>query len=581
MKSKKKLIIVICIILIIALASAVFAYLFLMTDIFKSKEELFAKYFSQNLEAFGQITQLKSEEVFKNLENENKYESNTDIKIIHSEGGEISNPLNNLRIKLDIQKDKEQQYLYADGKVLYADEKYLQAEIMKNQDLYGIRFSDAVLQFITIRNDENLESVANSLGIDSTQLQEVINIIDGNKDIADMQELDTFKDKYLSILTREISKGTFEKQSKAMITYNNVTTTTNAYSISLSSEQVKNIIIEILNNVKNETAIQDKLQTVIDKELYIEQIDKIKENIDLALEIPEVKVTVYEQNQQTIRTVLEIGSFKITIENTKQENELKTNINVAENNTAMQIDVQITNKKTDSQENFEIAINFIGAEGNYKISFSNEAQWDNNQIQSKVEINSEQDITRNALILENTVNIGKDFEKTISIDASNNIILNDKKEENRKAFIERLEQIVSKVTSERLQLLMNKFELKNEGNTPADNQISQTEINKFNAKFEFYTGDEVSAENVKMLLDIAKDHLGNYEITDSSTQQSTENIGSQNQKINIKLTIEKDALNEEGVNKILEKISTSKKYKVSIFYKDSNSLIDYITISEV
>ena len=50
MRSNKKLIIVISIVLVLAVASTVIAYLYLMTDVFRSKQELFMKYFAQNAE---------------------------------------------------------------------------------------------------------------------------------------------------------------------------------------------------------------------------------------------------------------------------------------------------------------------------------------------------------------------------------------------------------------------------------------------------------------------------------------------------------------------------------------------------
>ena len=59
MKSNKKLIIVISIVLALAVASGVFAYLYIMTDMFISSNELFAKYFAQNTEIFGKIMDLQ------------------------------------------------------------------------------------------------------------------------------------------------------------------------------------------------------------------------------------------------------------------------------------------------------------------------------------------------------------------------------------------------------------------------------------------------------------------------------------------------------------------------------------------
>ena len=118
----------------------------------------------------------------------------------------------------------------------------------------------------------------------------------------------------------------------------------------------------------------------------------------------------------------------------------------------------------------------------------------------------------------------------------------------------------------RMGLLMEAIGLKQNNVTETEkpeSEMTQVDINKFNAKFEFFTGDEVTPENVKTLIGIAKENLGSYEI-----------------KYSIKLKIEKGKTNEDGTNQILAKISDKKKYKVSIFYKEQNNMIDYITIDE-
>ena len=109
---------------------------------------------------------------------------------------------------------------------------------------------------------------------------------------------------------------------------------------------------------------------------------------------------------------------------------------------------------------------------------------------------------------------------------------------------------------------------------PNETQMSQTDVNRFNAKFEFYTGDSVTAENVKTLLDVVKENLNSVQIVPVENQEDTT-------KETIRLNIEKDKENVELINQILEKIDDSKKYKVSIFYKGNNEIIDYITINEI
>ena len=250
MKKSKGVVICIGIVFILAIFVVSFTYLFFMTDILKSNEELFMKYFAQNKELFEEITDFETIKVYENLRHKNRYESNTNIKMIHSEGGEISNPINNLSFKLDIQKDNEEQYVYADGKILYEDEHSLEAEIIKEKEIYGIRFSDAVQQFVTIKKGENTEQVANNLNVDFEVLELLLNIIDGEQQRITTNEINLLKNELMDIITKNIIVGTFEKEKNTTITFNGISTKANSYSVSLTSDQVEVIITELLNCIR-------------------------------------------------------------------------------------------------------------------------------------------------------------------------------------------------------------------------------------------------------------------------------------------------------------------------------------------
>ena len=201
MKSKKILIITLIIILVLAVAGTVFTYLFLATDTFKSDKELFAKYISQNSETLEKFTDLQTKKVYEGLKDEEKYESDTEIKATYSEGGEVSNPINNLSAKINVQKDKSEDYFYADGQISYGDEKYLEAEAIKDQEAYGIRFTDIVKQFVTVKNDSKLGEVAKDLGTDSVTLEKIMDVIDGKENATEeiISKEDVQKTQYLMV----------------------------------------------------------------------------------------------------------------------------------------------------------------------------------------------------------------------------------------------------------------------------------------------------------------------------------------------------------------------------------------------
>ena len=111
--------------------------------------------------------------------------------------------------------------------------------------------------------------------------------------------------------------------------------------------------------------------------------------------------------------------------------------------------------------------------------------------------------------------------------------------------------------------------------------MPQVEINKFNSKFEFYAGDQVSANNVKVLLNIVKDNLASAEITSIMPENVSGTIRDEDIKYNFKLNIEKGKTNEEDAQNVSDKIKENKKYKVTINYKDVNGLIDNVIIEEL
>ena len=586
MKKKKILIITIILILIVlAVAGATFAYLFLKTDVFKSDKELFGKYMSQNIDMLNKFADSDTAKVYNTLNNAESYESNTSIKAEYSEGGEVSSPINNLSAAVNIQKDNTDKYFYADGQILFGSKTYLESEIIKDQDLYGVRFTDVVRQFITVRDDDNLEDVSKDIGVDSKILKSFMDTLDGTTEISEeimtKDERQKIKEKYSNLVIDTISNGKFGSNKKALITYNNKTTTTSSYTVSLTGDQIENLMIQILNNLKDEDKIADI--TMMSKEEYQDKIDEIISSLTDEKEMPDVKITVYQQNKNLIRTVVEIGTNKITIENTETEKQLKSKIQLAimDSETTNEYELELLKNNSEKQEDINAILNITDGEEQYSISFLSEMKQEEN-IQLNTSIEYKKDILTIAVSLKNEVKIGNDFEKKQTL-SNNNFVLNDADEGVRKNIIAQLQVRVPEKALIRLGLLQDALGMGSvDENEPVqENEMTQVDINKFNAKFEFYTGDEVSAENVNTLLGIVKDNLGSYEITPLNETDEEVVKDPTKMKYSFKINIERNKSDEDGAKQIIEKISDKKKYKISIFYKEQNKLIDYITIDEV
>lgn len=590
MKGKKILVIVIIIVAVLAVAGTVFGYLFFKTDILRMSNELFAKYINQNIEIYNKLSDSKVLNTYKNLKDEDKYEENSELTVTYSEGGEISNPFNNLKAKLNVQKDNDENYYYADGQIIFAEEEYLESEIIKEKDVYGVRFSDVAKQFIGVKNDQNLEETAKDIGIDSIYLNTIMNIIDGtqsaSEEVISTQNAEDLKNKYMKILTDSIAKGTFSKQKKAMITYSNTTTKTNAYTVSLSSQQVENMLIQILNTAKSDTTLLDKFSSFVDEEDINAQIDEQIRKINEEYEIPTLKITVYENSKKTIRTVVELGSNKAIIENTETNETIKSNIQVSlmQDENINQYAIGITRKNLNDNEENEIKLTDLNNEDdeNATIAITSNLQKDSTSTTIESGVSYKKGILSIGVSINDEIKFESDFEKKQTLAERNYIVLNDLSSERRKTIIEDLKKKVPEKAELRTELLLEALQLK-KSTAPdvPDYEMPQVEINKFNSKFEFYAGDQVSASNVKVLLNIVKDNLGSAEITPINPENASGVIRDEDIKYNFKLNIEKGKSNEQESQNVSDKIKDKKKYKVTINYKEINGLIDNIIIEEL
>lgn len=571
MKKNKSIIVLISVILILAIAGAVFAYLYISTDIFKSNKELFAKYFGQNETILQDFENLEVIKIFEKLKEQNKYEINTNVDLSYSEGGEISNTLNGLAFNLDIQRNKEEKYAYLKGQLLYENEEYIQTELIKEKDVYGIRFADAFQQFITLKRDESFGNIMNDFGLSDEQIDQIRELLDNETIEENKEQIITIEDKYANIIKSTIAKGEYSKQKDINVSYLDNTINANSYTTMIDGQKIQSMIEEILNNIKNEELLVQNIDEQYDIE---EQIDGMIKSIKEEIEIPAIKITVYEYKQKTVKTVFEIGKYSITIENINQEQGNKVTISYGETGGSSQVEAIITKVNSENEEKIEIVVNLLDGDEVKTITFSNLIE-----IQTQIKINTEigykQGITTITVAMKNEINVEDAVKKSETLGEQNSKSLNSIKSESRKEVIEKLKKLTEDKIKERINLLSSKIITGDLEEENTDNSTTQAEINKFNAKFEFYTGDEVSAENVKMILDVVRTNLGSYEFLNSEDTDNTDS------KLNVKLNIEKDSVKEEAIQEILKKISSNKKYKVSIEYNDTNGLINYITITEI
>lgn len=591
MRGKKIGIIIIVILLIIAIFAGIITYLFLNTDVFLGKNQVFSKYLIQGISQIEDVMKSESIKQYISMLNDETCETNTKLDFKYSEGGEISSGYNNLSMNMKTQKD--QQYNYKNLQILFGDISVIQVESIKQDDLDGIRFTNIFKQFLTFKDGKNIEDS----DLTNEEVETMKKVIEDDKEfysgiLFSKEDYENIKNKYLQIFADAMKQGEFSKQNNSVITIDSKTEKTTAYSCKLSSIQVQNLIIKILNNLQNDDIILEKVQNLLgDSKKYKEYVEKILRDAE-DTEYPEVNITTYVQDRKNIRTSIIMNTDTVNIETSNNEGKYVLKIQHEQINSEKENNQKIEISRETTSENEKYKLNVETIDG--KDKYSAEAVLTSDYKTTEFNLDFYKGIININVKAQNTItNTVKD---KINLGSDNNVLANDLDKTVLKMVVQRMKNAYADTLVKRYNLLVKKLQSEdlmtalksiltdsdsdtentdNANDNETDNQATKEEINRFNAKFEFYTGSEISAESVKTLLDVVKDHLESVDITPLNTASTST---SEKIKERIKLNIKKDNPNVDLATGIKEKLEENEKYDIAITYNDKTGIIETLTI---
>lgn len=163
-KRKRAMIITIVSVSIIAIVVTL-VLLYLNTDLFKTNQTLFSKYFIQNFDGVKNVLGNQSEEISTQLK-ENKYTSNLKVNVEYTASKNTSdenrnNPINLAELNIYSQIDRKNKYDYKNITLAKETKNIAKAEYIQDNSIYGIRL-DGIKQFVTI-DTANMDGVAEKL----------------------------------------------------------------------------------------------------------------------------------------------------------------------------------------------------------------------------------------------------------------------------------------------------------------------------------------------------------------------------------------------------------------------------------
>ncbi len=589
-KKKRRMIKITIPVVVAILIIAALVVLYLKTDMFKSDESLFFKYLGKNKENISEIQNILKNEEFKNVLESNIYKENDEISINYIENyGTTSenadNIINNLRLQINEEVDKENNYQYKNIQLLNKEDERLQLEILNNNNSkYQISMPDLFAQSIEIDDMKLMTEKTGYNGEDLNKIQNLINLDILEKLEFNEEELENLKNRYIQLIKEKVNKNNFSKKSNQKISINGKQFDANAYILTMKKEEFNNLYVDILNELKKDEIILKKIESVqeiydlglqnirkIDfKDQYLNWVDKTIDKINRTnIGTDEIRINVYESKGTTISTIIETNDYEIDFDNVNG-NEKFSGITIKSPNDKIETlelsksgDVTkfvINSKKNENSITFEIekksnigekdaqtntiikykdAINKIEAKYDKKIEIVNDLKQrefnDDNIILDELEEPQLNEIFK--VINENTLN------KVNAISKNINITDEIKKIFKNIGFTKEVEEIILEGTSE-------------------------SEKSRYNSKFEILKGENLSYEDILRIISNIEDNIKDLQV-ESNTKLKIE--------IN---TQEKNASLVQKLKEFVEK-NKRKKYNIDMEYNESTGLIQYMILTIV
>lgn len=467
---------------------------------------------------------------------------------------------------------------YKDITLRYGNSEILNLEYLQENDELGINFLDIPNRFIAVENNQ-LGDLLNKLGIETININsidksEILSLLDFTE-----EEKQTLIETYINIIVNETTEDSYTYQSNVTLSIDeNQTIDAEQYTLTLGDSQIRRIVENVLNQLKNDEIILNKLRannTITSADtVYVEYIDNLLTEFQaITARLSDLKISVYLVENVVINTTIEYDQIALSFDITNSDNEQNLNLqyqNNAQENAHM---ANFTlNKKIDDNRR-EYTLTYSDSENNNlwmtrsivtmerKTFVDTAITFSNNNI-NQLEIYIDQNITKE--------NVGD-----ITLDFSRAIVLNGYDEETLNSAITSLRSSITDILNQRQEELNTEFI-----NTIIENlnriaqeqaQREAEEVENFNQKFSLYQSENVNSEIVDNLLNVVVENISDYEMIEQPSEDEEVTIYS------FVINIEENSSNSEAIETIRRNLNTDITYNISFGY-DNDNKINRVTI---
>lgn len=494
-KSKIIIILIIIVILVIILASLGIAYF--ATDLFKSNKTLFAKYAGQIADENQGFIENALQQ-YNEKKQSNTYSDKGTFSVNASANSSTTNldNVNKFNVTYTGQVDTTNSKSEQNVSINYSDSVKFPVNYKKIGNKIGLQTDYVGSKYIGIESDKMEKLSLDTNTINSSEAEQtssnvdIKEIKDGTTELKNILQNPFSQEDIVNIKNNIISIMDGISDSK----FSNINDSNGkGYKLVLSGDDLKNVVIQLLQKLSQDTETLDKINEYLQNQgnsnkLTATQIEKeitnITNNSDFDNET--LELTVYKKNGKTNKFIIKIEDLEIDVEKNNSNNNIEYNVVVDANynNEKMKISLKTVYQGLETMQQVN---------ENYELSIEN---------------------SKNTYIyhLTNVV----DFTQTKEIEdftSDNSLILTDYDKDVVSNFLVQVGQRIQEVNSTQMaQLGIEESDnpilhLIPSFGTYSDiisnmntSQINEQDVNTFNQKFELYESTNLGGATVKGLL---------------------------------------------------------------------------------
>ena len=546
-KKNTKMILILIIILSIVILVGGCLFLFLGTDLLKNDKDLFFKYAMQLGDSKqGMIENSLTQ--YMDKKNQTPYSNQGSFKIeVTSKNQQQYESLKDFDITFSGQVDKQNSKNLQEISFNYSDSVKFPINYKQIGNTIGLQTDYVGSKFVAVETDKLNNLSASETNVAGGTISGVQQIEKITQIPLTAEELVEIQNRYVGAINEQLNEEKFSKVEEL---------DRNGYRLTLTGEELKNILVKLLETLKNDQTTLEKINeylkaqrnsasiTVRDIE---QQIEELNNNTDLGSET--IEITIYEKNRKVTAILVKTNNIIIDIEKENTNKELSYHITLKPDTASEETQVTLDIAYTDISDNQKIKETYTFG---YKTP----------ELEAKY-------------IFENNV----DFTVTNNIEdftEENTMLLTNYEPEQVSSFLQAATQRISQVNEQQMEQLglevgqnpllvgiinpLLEISIQSSAiSTIGKSNLSQEEIESFNQKFELYQSTNLQGVTVKGLLSTI----------------SLNNETKENQQIKeINFNGEEYEATEQNIAFIKEDVATEKSYRVE-FEKDSNTGIIY------